>query len=455
MSPLLADIAERLRSAQKVRAVVVGAGRSGRAAAELLASKGAEVGVLDDRVEALSALPEAWGRGAIEAGRLSEAELIVLSPGVPRGHSELAGALAAGRLIGEVELASWFSSLPTVGITGTNGKSTCTALVGEMLRAAGRRPYVGGNFGPPACALPTRSDEYDVAVLELSSYQLESVVSFAVDVGVWLNLQPDHLDRYPSFEAYGDAKARLLETVRPDGKMVLSATDPVVRARGQGWTRASTGARWFAADAERSAPGPGTFARGPLAEREGVAYRLDGPGLLGRHNRENAVAAVEAACSLGCPPDAVQTALSSFDGLPHRLSLVHQANGVRWYDDSKATNVASAVTAVRAMERPTVLVAGGLDKGGAWTPLVEASRTNIRLVLAIGSAQEIVRKAFDGVVPVEVVDTLDRAVHRAREAVRPGQDVLLAPACASFDQFQSYVARGERFVALAREESEP
>lgn len=446
----ISALAERLHAQEAVRAVVVGAGRSGRAAAELLLTRGAQVILTDDRPEALGNLP-AGARGApLSREAVDEADLVVLSPGVPRGRAELAQAIAESRLVGEVELGSWFIDLPMVAITGTNGKSTTTTLIGAILTKAGFRPFVGGNLGSPLSELARGLHRADVAVVELSSYQLESIETARWRVGVWLNLQADHLDRYPNLEVYAQAKARVFSRLEPEGAAVASWDDPVVRTAAE-----STDARirWFST--QTTLEERGTAAAGGVARRADELYRLDGPGLIGRHNHENAVAAIEAARLMGADPRAVQAAISAFCGLPHRLSLVHEADGVVWYDDSKATNVASAVTAVQAMTRPTLLIAGGKDKGGAWSPLVSAARHRVERVLAIGEAAPIVDRAFseEGIV-VEVVHTLDQAVARAKTIARPGQAVLLAPACASFDQFPSYVARGQSFARLARDEEQ-
>lgn len=442
-----ADLRSRLRNEKALEAAVVGGGRSGRSAAALLAERGARVTILDDRPEGIESIPGGVQVRTLEPSALEAAELVVLSPGVPRVRPELHAAIAAGKLIGEIELAAWCLALPMVGITGTNGKSTTTALLGEMLRAAGRRPFVGGNFGTPLADLARAPGGYDLAVVELSSYQLESLEEARFEVGVWLNLQPDHLDRYPDLAAYARAKARLLERVKPEGTIVAKASDPIVER----WViEAGKRTRWFGA--ELGPDREGTRFEGTRLDVAGASIRVEAPGLLGAHNVENAAAAVEAALAVGAPLNAVQEVLSSFEGLPHRLQLVHEAAGVRWYDDSKATNVASAVTSVLAMPAPAVLIAGGKDKGGSWVPLVEAARRRVERVFAIGEAASLVTEVFDGVVPVEACQTMERAVERARTEARPGHCVLLAPACASFDQFRSYVDRGEQFARLAREE---
>ncbi len=435
------EAARRLSLGEPVRAAVVGAGVSGRAAARLLEARGAEVSLFDDDVSrGFGSTPAR----PIDAGPLAEAELVVLSPGVPRARPELAAA--AHRIVGEVELASWFLTVPLVGITGTNGKSTTTALVGHLLAEAGRAAFVGGNLGEPLSTLALDPAGIELAVVELSSYQLESVESARFAVGAWLNLTPDHLDRYPDLSAYAAAKARLFERSET---IVASADDALVRAEAESVARTGGEVRWFGRRAESSGTRVEDFG---VAVRGDERYRIDGPGLLGPHNHLNAAAAIEIVRYFGVGSAYVQSGLSSFRGLPHRLGLVHEAAGVRWYDDSKATNVSSAVTAVLAVEGPVILIAGGLDKGGSWAPLVEAARGRVAAVLAIGAASPIVVEAFAGAIPVEPVKTLDLAVARARALAQPGGAVLLSPACASFDQFDNYGHRGDVFAGLARGE---
>ena len=453
-----------------VQAAVVGGGTSGLAAVRLLRAMGAKVRVLDDRpAEALGddpALSEI-DIGPIEADALVDSDLVVLSPGVPRVRPALAAAAADGRLVGEVELASWFIRTPLIGITGTNGKSTTTALVAHMLRQADKRVFAGGNFGRPLAelALAERedADAFDVAVVELSSYQLESVVQAQFLVGCWLNLTPDHLDRYSDVDAYAAAKRRLIERRSIHGVAVLNADDPVVYGVGRG-LRGNV--RWFSSrtlepsaagtwmiDADRAnrAPDPQSMSR-PVINRQAGAtetYVIDGPALLGPHNRSNACAAIECARFLDAPPAAVQQGLSTFEGLPHRLEHVGRIGRVSFYNDSKATNVDAAVTAVRAVPKPIFLIAGGVDKGGSWAPLVEAAQRRVEAVFAIGESAPLVASVFESAsIPVQQAGTLERAVEAAAtRAAQKDEDaaVLLAPACASFDQFKSYGARGDAF----------
>lgn len=432
-----------------VSAVVIGAGRSGRAAVELLKDRGTKIALLDDRAGAAD--------GPIEKRAIDAAELVVLSPGVPRARPELETAISRGTLVSEIELASWFVDAPLVGITGTNGKSTTTALVAHILEESGKRVFAGGNLGRPLSELVTSGEQVDVAVVELSSYQLESIVDATFHVACWLNLAPDHADRYPDETTYALAKRRILERRAINGVAVLNAKDRWCALYG---IRLGGPVRWFAVDDHSDLAGwMGTLAASEIAVRavwdEQERYRLTNPALPGLHNRANACAAIECARYFDdVSPDAVQRGLDTFAGLPHRLERVACDGGVTWYNDSKATNVESAATGVRAVEGPKILIAGGKDKGASWAPLVRAARASgVRVVLAIGEAQAIVDAAFAPDFEVREVGTLEAAVAIARDIARPGDAVLLSPACASFDQFRDFEERGDRFRALVRGEA--
>ena len=450
---------EQLAGGQGLSAVVVGLGRSGLAAAELLIAQGATVRLCDDRPEAAAAklqLAEArLARLPVEpftAEALAAADLVVLSPGVPRTRPELAEAIQRGKLVGEIELASWFVRAPMIGITGTNGKSTTTALTAHLLRAAGLTAFAGGNLGEPLSRLALSGEAVDAAVVEVSSFQLESLVEASFRVACWLNLTPDHLDRYPDVDTYAAAKQRLIERRAISGVAVLNAADPYCADAGirldDGWTR------WFSASASDLARRQGVLLVDEVtgvrtAGGEEERYRLDGPALLGRHNKANALAAIECARALGAAPEGIQRGLDSFRGLPHRLEPIRTLDGVRWLNDSKATNVDSAVIALEALNAPVILIAGGKDKGAPWAPLVERARGKVKAVLAIGAATPLVLQAFGGAVPqVEAVGTLEAAVERARALAAAGDEVLLSPACASYDQFRDYEDRGETFRRL-------
>lgn len=451
----------RLLAREPVRALVIGAGASGLGAIRLLQDRGAIVEVADDRPrEALApAVRAALGTtplAPLSEERVEAAELVVLSPGVPRVRPELAGAREDGRLFGEIELASWFVKVPLIGITGTNGKSTTTALTAKLLNEAGIKAFAGGNLGTPLSDLARDPEDYEVAVVELSSYQLESVVEVSFRVACWLNLSPDHLDRYESVEAYTYAKRRLIERRSVHGLGVLNADDPWCAGVG---IRRARAMRWFSTRGGRLSRAGGSYL---LEDRvtirrteEGKVeeYRVENPALIGDHNKANAAAAIECARALGASPEGIQRGLERFEGLAHRIQHIAQVGGVDYYNDSKATNVDSAVTAVNSFSRPTYLIVGGTDKGAPWGPLVEAARGRVKAVLTIGDAAPIAQAAFApaGFRIIEA-GTLDAAVSLAAEEAAPGDVVLLSPACASFDQFKSFVARGEAFRAAVQRE---
>lgn len=449
------SILRELLETKGLSVCVVGAGRSGRSAAALLSERGCRARVLDDRgAEALEPDSPFGPASPIEKQTIDAADLVVLSPGVPRSRPELASALELGKLVGEIEVASWFVGVPMVGITGTNGKSTVTTLVGRGFERAGWRTFVGGNLGTPLSELARRIDAQpvDVAVVELSSFQLESLVEARFAAGVWLNLTPDHSDRYASTAEYAMAKRRIVEQRRIDGVGILNAKDAHCTRFG---LELGGPLRWFSATATSDLAEPmGTVVEGDAAVRtvdERVErYRLEA--VPGGHNRANAAAAIEVWRHFELSPDVIQATLDGWEDLPHRLERIATNDGIAWINDSKATNVAAAVAALRASDAPTIWIAGGKDKQTALDPLVDALReSRPKRILLIGEASARFAQAFGAWVEADSVQTLERAVQRARELAVPGDRVLLAPACASFDQFAHFEARGDRFRELVRE----
>jgi len=443
--------------------VVYGLGKSGIAAARLLLREGARVSGIDARTEADLGEPAAALRaqgltlslGSAPADLLNSADLIVLSPGVPFGLPEVQRARAAGiKIWGEVELASKFLEGPILGITGTNGKSTTTALTGELLVQSGKRVFVGGNLGRPLAEAPLQSEPFDAYCIELSSFQLEGTDSLRVHGAALLNLTPDHLDRYASFAEYGAAKARIFRNQREGDFAVVNAEDSgaIELARSAG-----VPVYGFSLDTARSGlPLAGGARRAPggfqiqLGGSKPEAYALSNPALRGEHNLKNAMAAALLARLGGAPPEAVQRGLSSFAGLAHRMESVRTLNGVEWVNDSKATNVESALVALRALKGNIWLIAGGKGKGAPYAPLVEESRGKVNGILTIGEDAAAIAAAFGSSLPVHSCESLDRAVERARSLARRGDVVLLSPACASYDQFQNFEDRGDTFKRLVR-----
>jgi UDP-N-acetylmuramoylalanine--D-glutamate ligase len=442
------------------RVLVVGLGRSGIAAAQLCAARGARVTVTDRRDAgalgpALDGLPGGVARelGGHRRETFTAAELIVLSPGVPE-IPELAAARAAGVAItGEMELASRFVSSTLIAITGTNGKSTTTTLVGDMMRATGRPTFVGGNLGEPlAEAVPTRAgDARGICVVEASSFQLETVETFRPRVAVLLNVTADHLDRYADMDAYAAAKARIFAAQTADDFAVVNIEDPLAMRASRG-----VASRRIGFSTVRPLP-EGGYANDnslviKLPDQEPEQYSGALPWLVGqRHNQANALAALLASRLAGATRAEVRAGLLAFKPLAHRMELVADAGGIAYYDDSKGTNVSAVVAALDGFARPVVLIAGGRDKGGEYDPLAGVLARVGRAAVLIGEAAEKMQAAFAGKVPTERAASMDDAVEAARRLARPGDAVVLSPACSSFDMFRDYGHRAEVFrAAVAR-----
>jgi UDP-N-acetylmuramoylalanine--D-glutamate ligase len=436
--------------------LVVGAARTGIAVSGALARRGAAVRLADrravERADLPALPPEVELRAEHDTGDLlAGVDLVVPSPGVGADHPVLRQALGRGvAVLSEIEVAARLLRCPVVAITGTNGKSTTTMLVGRMLTEGGLRVFVGGNLGRPL--IEAVEDAWDVAVAEISSFQLEWVDGFRPAAAVWLNLSPDHLDRHGSLAAYTAAKARLFAAQGPDDVAILNRDDPVV------WGHAG---RVRAALVSIGGDGSGTV-RGAFVDRGEIVWRdpragemrfsLQRVGIHGRHNQENMMAAVAAAVVRGVTATAIQAALDRFEGLPHRCQLVAERGGVRYYDDSKATNVGAVVKCLDGFAGPVVLLAGGLDKGVPFDDLRSAVRDRVRLVVAYGVAAGRIAGALDGAVRVLTVERFADAFRAARAAAVGGDAVLLSPGCASFDQFTDYAERGRAFRALVTEE---
>lgn len=423
--------------------LVVGLGRSGRAVAELLSQH--------DRVVAYDANPALAGVDTLKSraevhlggdGRelLVGVRTVVKSPGVPREAPVVVEALRSGRtVIGELEVAWRLLPNECWAVTGTNGKTTTVELLGAILRAAGREVVTAGNVGRPLAALVGRIGPETTLVVEASSFQIEDTIAFCPDCAVLLNLGVDHLDRHGTVEAYHRAKLRLFEHQGPSAVAVA----PVGVAVPGGGRRIAFGAAGSGAELEFSEEG--LCWRGePLVARSGIRLR-------GQHNLENAAAAAAAALACGVSAEPLRTALASFEGVPHRLEEVARIGGVLFVNDSKATNVESTVRALEAFPDGGLhLIAGGRPKGGGFRALRPLVAERCRAVYAVGEASEELVSDLSDCVPVERCGTLERALERAVERARPGETVLLSPACASFDQFRDFEARGERFKELVR-----
>jgi UDP-N-acetylmuramoylalanine--D-glutamate ligase len=437
------------------RVMVVGLGISGVAAARFLASRGAKLVMTDRRVDVeRSKLPAgAVKLGSEAASWVNDVDLVVTSPGVPRDSLLLQTATEKRiPVIGEIELAGRFLGAPIAAVTGTNGKSTVVVLLGEILKAAGRRTFVGGNLGTPL--IDAVGGEWEVAVVELSSFQLEWIARFRPHAGVHLNLSDDHFDRYRDLADYGRAKARLFENQGASDYAILNRDDPNVwklaksvrsRVIGFGHERGHSGASIWFDDRSNAILYDFDFGDAPRGRIGLEEFRL-----RGRHNISNAMAASAAALALGVGAADIERALAAFRGLPHRIELVHEKGGVTYIDDSKGTNVGAVVEAISALAAPIILIAGGLDKGGDYAPLRKPLGEKVKLAILNGAARDKMAAALEGSTQIESVATLGEAVEHAARAARPGDTVLLSPACSSFDQFKDYAERGNVYKELVR-----
>jgi UDP-N-acetylmuramoylalanine--D-glutamate ligase len=443
------------------KVLVVGLGKSGLAAALFLRHRGAQVTVSDIRsAEALAKdIPALLDEGInVEAGghgllTFRRQDLIVVSPGVPLDTPELAQVRSFGLpVIGELELAARFLKGKMLAITGSNGKTTTTALLGDILQGAGLPTLVGGNIGVPVVELIEPSTDETWSVLEVSSFQLESTQEFRPKIAVILNITPDHLDRHGTFENYALAKEKIFAAQGEDDFVVLNADNMRAAAAA---ARSKAKVYWFSLEHP--------VERGAWVQGGHIVYRADKDAametvvplgsipLKGEHNVENVLAAVCAARLAGAPIKAVRSAIENFRAVEHRLEYVATINGIEFYNDSKATNVDATAKAVAAFSAGIHLILGGKDKNSDYTQLTELLRAHVRAVYTIGSAAEKIESQLRGVVSIHSCETLDKAVATAAAAARPGEVVLLAPACSSFDQFESYEHRGRVFKELVHE----
>jgi UDP-N-acetylmuramoylalanine--D-glutamate ligase len=442
---------------------ILGLARSGRAAAELALSRGERVYVSDmgDTAElraAAEAIRAAGGdaqTGGHDVGKLAACDVIVISPGIAPTATVLTDArVASVPRISELEYAYQQLDAPVLAVTGTNGKSTTTALASHLLTTAGFDAPAAGNIGLPLSAVALRATAPDWAVVEASSFQLADIDTFAPRIGVLTNLAPDHLDRYPSVQAYYADKARIFDNASSESTWVLTGEQADVLSLGA----PAPGTRYVFRVATPLAPGEeGGWVRDEqlvlrMGDTETTLVHTAELRILGRHNHANALAAAVATVAAGAPRDAVAAGLRTFAGLPHRLEIVGEPNGVLWINDSKATNIASTRVALQSMTRPTVLLLGGRHKGEPYTVLRDVLRANARVVIAYGEAAPIIARDLDKLADVERVDGgFADAVRAGAARARAGDALLLSPACASYDMFRSYEERGDAFRRLASE----
>ena len=434
---------------------IIGMARSGVAAARLIRSLGGIPFVSD--VKAADALGNELAllrAGGIEfetgghSEKLLNCDFIILSPGVPRTIPIIEKIIEAGLpIFSEIELASWFCRGRIIAITGSNGKTTTTSLVGAILRAAGLENIVCGNIGRPFAEVVQDISQDGYAVLEVSNFQLEAIEEFAPHIAMILNLTPDHLDRYDGFEDYCKAKYRIAENQRATDYLILNADDPVIDR-----TTITTDAQKIYFSTARPLPigvsQRGKSLIGTVGGNEYNIIDINQIRIPGPHNLQNAAAASLAGLLLGIKPEAIAEALKTFPGVPHRMEDAGTVAGIRFVNDSKATNVDSVCYAIRSIDTPIILIGGGRDKGGSYQPIADYGKGKIKEIILIGEAREKMFNALGKIFPVQFAVSMEEAVKKAFEAASPGETVLLSPACSSFDMFKNYEQRGEVFKQL-------
>jgi UDP-N-acetylmuramoylalanine--D-glutamate ligase len=434
--------------------MVVGLARTGVETARFLTRHGARVRVSDVRpepelrgaIEALGDLPVRRFLGGEKIEWLEGVELVIPSPGVAAENPLLKEACRRGvPILSEIEIAWRFLSPPLVAITGTNGKSTTTSVIGEILMAHGLKVFVGGNIGAPLIGFAGGDCEW--GVVEISSFQLEWVERFRPKIAVLLNITEDHLDRYADLAAYGGAKERIFRAQEGNDVAVLNRDDPLVWAMRErirarvvsfGWTEIGDGV--WASTREIVWREGGREERFPLAKVK----------VQGVHNVDNLMAAIAVGKAVGVPAATIQRVIEQFPGLEHRLEFVREKNGVRFYDDSKGTNVGAVLRSLMSFAGPVILLAGGVDKGGDYRVLASEMKAKVRKLILFGAAKEKIRAALGALVDTVVVESLEAAVREAERSARVGDVVLLSPACSSFDMFQNYAERGRAYKALVQ-----
>lgn len=438
-------------------AVVVGLGKSGIAVCRFLNRKGVRVTGVDmstsagmmDTARKLRKIGVTVELGEQRRNLFLSADMIIISPGVPHTLEPLQEAVVKGiPVIGEIELAARFISEPIIAITGTNGKTTTTTLLGDMLRYSGISVFVGGNIGNPLIGYVDQSEKADMIVAEISSFQLDTIERFCPKVAVLLNITEDHLDRYTDFRAYAESKGRIFKNQTSADVAIINGADE--------WACRlieTCNARQYVFN-YRSGTQKGAVIDGNTIHMDTgqqAALRVTSPALRGKHNLENVAAASLAADAVGCEIKAIQAAIDEFKGLPHRLQYVDTIDGVSYFDDSKATNVDATLRAIATFSEPVVLIMGGRDKGGDYKVLLPLIERHVKAICVIGEAAGLIENAFSEIVPVKRAPSLEEAVSMAAESACSGDAVLLSPACASFDMFTSYAHRGECFENAVKE----
>jgi len=438
---------------QNKHIVVVGLGRTGVSLAEFLVKQGAFVTAADaasedklqEAVLKMKALGVRTEIGRHNDATFESADLIILSPGVPHTIPQILRAKEKNiPVIGEIELASRYIKTPVIAVTGTNGKTTTTTLIGEVLQSAGYSVFLGGNLGTPLIDYVSENKPADFVVAEISSFQLDTIETFKPKVSILLNITDDHLDRYPDFHAYARSKARIFSNQGEDDIAVLNGADGAIaqvvenirpRRLVYNCSKETVDASWISDQ----------IIHFYLKGQSSFSIDCSDIPLKGRFNLENISAAGLAVLSIGCPMQALEKTLRNFSGLPHRVQYIDSINGVRYYDDSKGTNVDAVIRALESFSSPVVLIMGGRDKGGAYEVMNPQIDRVVKQLIVMGEASEKIIKALGGRVPTKQVGSMAEAVKTAANIAIEGDSVLLSPACSSFDMYNGYAQRGDDF----------
>jgi UDP-N-acetylmuramoylalanine--D-glutamate ligase len=439
--------------------LVVGLGESGLAAAQWLVRKGSQVTVSETRKKAdfnkesvddllRSGVKLEFGGHRIKT--FLESDLIVVSPGIALDIKPLSQARDQGvPIIGEIELASRYLKTPCIAVTGTNGKSTVVHLIGEVLRKGGKRVFVGGNIGRPLTYYIAREQRADYVVLEVSSFQLDTIQTFSPLIALILNISPDHLDRYEDYTSYVRSKERIFTNQGPEQILILNDDDPWLKKK-----QTKNGPKVYRYGLESRPERIAGLDNGGIAAKlpgkELVQFRLENFSLPGNHNRANLMAAIIPCLILNISPSAIQEVVDHFQGLPHRIERVDTIRGITFYDDSKATNIDAAIKSITSFSKPVVLIAGGRHKGSDYHRLVEAAFKKVKGAIFLGEASNLLSKAFEHKISWNTANTMNDAVSLAFNQAQKGDVVLLAPACSSFDMYKDFNHRGEVFKEAVR-----
>ncbi|MGZ3533657.1 MAG: UDP-N-acetylmuramoyl-L-alanine--D-glutamate ligase [Thermodesulfobacteriota bacterium] len=442
---------------KRKKVLVVGLARTGIATAKFLKAKESLVTATEvkpkeemrETAEELRGMDIATEWGGHQAETFLKQDMIVVSPGVDLSIEPIQRAIQQGvRVISEIELAYHFIDVPIIAVTGTNGKTTTTLLLGEMLKGDGRKVGVGGNVGEPLILFADGEGRWEVLVVEISSFQLEAIEDFRPQIALLLNITEDHLDRYPSYDDYIGAKVRIFSNQNSGDTAVLNRDDPIVMQFGE---RVKARRVLFSLKEKLD---EGAFSNGRTITLRQAGneekYSLAKAPLKGIHNVENMMAALTTARIFGCSKKAIQGALNRFEGLEHRLEFVREIRGVRFYNDSKGTNVGSVVKSLQSFSEPVTLIAGGKDKNGDLSPLEALIRKRVKHLVLIGEAKERMSRELGGLTHTVTAKTMEEAVLLAHRKAKAGEIVLLSPACSSFDMFKDYKERGRVFKEAVR-----